>query len=700
VAFTDLLFALPLNKPIVTITKKQLITTLVSIIMLRQFFPTRQRNTTSALFINLRRSTQTNHHSTSSNNTLSNEPITTKSILENEKKWQDRWRNCKKNETISTDKNESFYVLPMFPYPSGNLHMGHVRVYTISDCLARYRRLNGFNVMHPIGWDAFGLPAENAARQNNVEPSDWTIENIERMKNQLLVLGFDFDWDREVTTCKDDYYRWTQWLFTELYDAGLAYREEAVVNWDPVDCTVLANEQIDADGRSWRSGALAERKRLNQWFFKITDYADELLEGLDTLEQWPEQVKQMQRNWIGQSKGTEIHFQWPNNLSKPTTIKLKKGETFNISIFTTRVDTLMGVTFIAVAFNHPIVAAVLEHEPDSDVFANLNVDELAALVDAVTNNTPPPAVSTSGVNSTLKGFSLGVNTKHPITGDTVPIYVADYVISDYGHAAVMGVPAHDERDYQFAKEHGIDVRKVVEQEVEEETKNNSQEEAEAETFSGKGVLINSGNEFNGLKSDDAIISIGEYLYKNHVGGPSIQYKLRDWLVSRQRYWGAPIPMIHCETCETTIPVPNNELPVTLPSMHSSVIVANDGGCEDDYNDDETTEYTSDGSIKTPLTNFSEWNNVKCPECNHMNSKRDPDTLDTFVDSSWYFLRYCDPANMNQAFSTESVSKWMNKHPKPAVDVYIGGIEHAILHLLYARYKYKYIFNFIIFLISR
>ena len=462
---------------------------------------------------------------TTTDTTTTTVPATTETILANEQKWQDKWKtdHVSAAPTDRTDK-ESFYVLPMFPYPSGNLHMGHVRVYTISDCLARYRRLKGFHVLHPIGWDAFGLPAENAARQNNVEPSDWTVENIERMKNQLSTLGFDFDWDKEVTTCQEDYYRWTQWLFTELHDAGLAYRAEAVVNWDPVDCTVLANEQIDADGRSWRSGAVAERKRLNQWFFRITDYADELLSGLDTLEQWPEQVKQMQRNWIGRSEGTEIHFDWPLSLpsiatpTEPTKPTKPTKPLPKIPIFTTRADTLMGVTFVAVAPSHPLVAAVLDHQPDSDVFTAMDTDILAALIDAVSNNAPPPTPAvTDGDGLVGKGFDLGVTTTHPITGEEIPIFVADYVISDYGHAAVMGVPGHDERDYHFAQTHGIQVKTVLTERDAATGGAVSTTDVGDALWTETGTLINSGEMLNGMTSEQAMVSVGNHLLEQKKG---------------------------------------------------------------------------------------------------------------------------------------------------------------------------------------
>ena len=655
---------------------------------------------------------------------------TPESILSIEQKWQTKWdtnsstHSSKSSSNSKMNNDKSFYVLPMFPYPSGNLHMGHVRVYTLSDCLARYRRLQGYEVLHPIGWDAFGLPAENAARQNKVEPDAWTVDNIQRMKRQLSTLGFSFDWDKEVTTCKPDYYRWTQWLFNELHDAGLAYREEAVVNWDPVDCTVLANEQIDADGRSWRSGAIAERRRLNQWFFKITDYADELLNGLDTLEQWPEQVKQMQRNWIGRSEGTEIHFEWPSELPFPTSPASptpptsttsptsptsmssppSKETLLHIPVFSTRVDTLMGVTFLAVAPSHPVVAAVLEHRPDSDVFTTMSAETLAGLVDAVTNI---PTTPTDGDESSLigAGFALGVDAKHPITGELIPIFVADYVISDYGHAAVMGVPAHDQRDYDFAQTHSIDVRtvlieneKATEHENEEKRLNNNDTNTTAATslWTDQGILINSGTEFDGLNSIQAMEAMGKYLSQHNCGGPSVQFRLRDWLVSRQRYWGAPIPIIHCNECGT-IPVNFNDLPVTLPNMHQIENQENQENQDNQDNQDNqenqnanSTDISVDGSITTPLTNMPEWNNVECPKCHSKQAKRDPDTLDTFVDSSWYFMRYCDPWNNEKAFEDASVAKWIQA--EKGLDVYIGGIEHAILHLLYARFICRFLYH--------
>ena len=587
--------------------------------------------------------------------------------------------------------------------------MGHVRVYTISDCLARFRRLKGYQVLHPIGWDAFGLPAENAARQNNVEPSDWTVQNIERMRKQLGALGLSFDWDKEVTTCKSDYYKWTQWLFNELHDAGLAYQEEAVVNWDPVDCTVLANEQIDADGRSWRSGALAERRRLNQWFFKITDYADELLEGLNTLDQWPEQVKQMQRNWIGRSEGTEVQFEWPENVPKPTSTSAagaagaaggsnSSSSSHHLHVFTTRADTIMGVTFIAVAPSHPIVAAVLEHNPQSDIFTNMDVTTLSALIDAVTSNSP--ALAASAADAVGDGFALGVDTRHPVTGEPVPIFVADYVISDYGHAAVMGVPGHDERDFQFATKHDLEIRRVVAERtrIEENKKEKNEKEADKKEeeevlWTGRGTLVNSGDMLNGVSSDIAIERVGEYLTQNQCGGPSVQFRLRDWLVSRQRYWGAPIPIVHCRKCGA-VPVESTNLPVRLPDM---MMLEKESSSNDDVvrveeekEEEEEEEVPQDGRITTPLTHCSEWNDVECPTCHAQDAKRDPDTLDTFVDSSWYFMRYTDPFNDNQPFTKESTSKWIKKDK--GLDIYIGGIEHAILHLLYARFICRFLYH--------
>jgi leucyl-tRNA synthetase len=516
---------------------------------------------------------------------------------------------------------EKYYCLSMFPYPSGRLHMGHVRNYSIGDVITRYQRMQGRNVLQPMGWDAFGLPAENAAIQNQVPPAEWTRENIDYMRKQLKQLGFGYDWERELATCEPDYYRWEQWFFTRLFEKGVVYKKTAVVNWDPVDNTVLANEQV-IDGRGWRSGALVERREIPQWFLKITDYADELLNDIDSLEGWPEQVRTMQRNWIGRSEGIEMQF----GLS---------GRDDTLSIYTTRPDTLMGVTFVAVAPEHPLAAEA----------AAGNAALAAFIEDCRQSGVSEATLATQE----KKGFDTGLTAIHPISAEQVPIWAANFVLMEYGSGAVMSVPAHDQRDYEFARQNGIAIRQVI-----YPASDDQQANLDAEAFVDKGILKNSG-EFDDLTSAEAFSAIGDWLEQAGKGARQVNYRLRDWGVSRQRYWGCPIPIINCASCGA-VPVPAADLPVTLPT-------------------DVSVDATG-----SPLKKMAAFIQTTCPGCGGP-AERETDTFDTFFESSWYFARYACADNAN-AMLDERANYWM------PVDQYVGGIEHAVLHLLYARFFNK------------
>ncbi len=533
---------------------------------------------------------------------------------------QSHWENSGTFEVVEDPGRDKFYCLSMFPYPSGKLHMGHVRNYTIGDVIARYQRMLGKNVLQPMGWDAFGLPAENAARKNRAAPAAWTYENIQYMKSQLKRLGFGYDWRRELATCKPEYYKWEQWLFTELYRKGLVYRKNAVVNWDPVDQTVLANEQV-IDGRGWRSGARVERREIPQWFIKITDYADELLDEIDGLEEWPEQVRTMQRNWIGRSYGVEMNF-------------AIDGGDQALTIYTTRPDTLMGVTYVAVAAEHPLALAAAESNPD-----------LAGFIDECRRGGTTEAELETAEK---KGMPLGIHAIHPVSGDKVPVYAANFVLMGYGTGAVMAVPGHDERDHAFANKYGIPIKKVI------HPKDGSDWDIQAAAYVEKGVLRDSGP-FDGLSSEAAFDAIAEWLGERGLGEKRKNFRLRDWGVSRQRYWGTPIPMIHCEHCGI-VPVPLADLPVRLPE-------------EIVYDEDTINPLKSDPAFAA----------CRCPQCGG-EARRETDTFDTFMESSWYYARYTCPDA--ETMLDARADYWL------PVDHYIGGIEHAVLHLLYARFYHK------------
>ena len=515
---------------------------------------------------------------------------------------------------------EKFYCLSMFPYPSGRLHMGHVRNYTIGDVISRYQRMQGRNVMQPIGFDAFGMPAENAAIQNQVPPAKWTYQNIAYMQEQFRELGFAYDWNRELATCNPDYYRWEQWLFVQLYKKGLVYKKNAAVNWDPVDRTVLANEQV-IDGRGWRSGALVERREIPQWFMRITAYADELLAELEHLEHWPEAVRTMQRNWIGRSQGLDISF--------PVA-----GGAEPLSVFTTRPDTLMGVSYMAVAAEHPLAIKVAAGNP-----------ELAAFLDECRS-----AVTAEADLETMEkeGMALGIAAIHPVTGDKIPIWTANFVLMSYGTGAVMAVPGHDQRDWEFATKYGLPIVQVIEPD------DGSEVDLSTGANTAYGTLVNS-DSYTGMSSQQAFDAMAEHFAENGIGGRRTNYRLRDWGVSRQRYWGAPIPMIYCEKCGD-VAVPEDQLPVILP---------------------EDVAVTGEGS---PLHHMPEFYQVPCPDCGG-EARRETDTFDTFFESSWYFARFASH-DCADAMLDRRADYWM-----PG-DQYIGVIEHAILHLLYARFFQK------------
>jgi leucyl-tRNA synthetase len=515
---------------------------------------------------------------------------------------------------------EKYYCLAMFPYPSGRLHMGHVRCYTLGDVIARYRRLKGYNVLHPMGWDAFGLPAENAAIKNNIPPARWTRDNIDYMRGQMQRLGFGMDWSREFATCDAEYYRWEQWMFLRLYEKGLVYRKNAVVNWDPEDQTVLANEQV-VDGRGWRSGAVVERREMAQWFLKITDYAKELLDDLDDMPGWPESVKSMQRNWIGRSEGAEIDFVTEHDPSD------------KLTVFTTRPDTLMGATYVAVAAEHPMAAMAAERDAS-----------VAAFIEECKKNTTAEADMATMEKA---GVPTELTVRHPLTGKLLPLWVANFVLMEYGSGAVMSVPGHDQRDWEFAKKYGIDIVQVVAPAGDEPC------DLDNAAFTDKGRLVNSG-EFDGKLFDDAFAAIVAALEGKGAGRSVTNYRLRDWGVSRQRYWGCPIPVIHCDSCGVQ-PVPEADLPVVLP-----------------------TEVTFEG-VSSPLHKMEDFLNVPCPKCGAP-ARRETDTFDTFMESSWYFARFASPNA--SAMVDERANFWA------PVDHYVGGIEHAILHLLYARFYFK------------
>ncbi len=515
---------------------------------------------------------------------------------------------------------DTYYCLSMFPYPSGKLHMGHVRNYTIGDVISRYQRMKGRNVLQPMGWDAFGLPAENAAMQNKVPPAKWTRENISYMRGQLQQLGFGYDWSRELATCDPEYYRWEQWMFIRMFRKGLVYRKTATVNWDPVDQTVLANEQV-VDGKGWRSGVPVERREIPQWFLKITAYGDELLESLERMEGWPEQVRAMQRNWIGRSEGVELEFQ-------------VEGRDERLTVYTTRPDTLFGVSYMGLAPEHPLTRELAKQRP-----------ELAAFVEQCNR----AGVAEATVATMEKqGMDTGLRAVHPLTGQTIPIWVANFVLMEYGSGAVMAVPAHDQRDWEFASKYGLPIVPVIAH------ADGSAPNVSEAAFTDKGVLFNSGD-YDGMTSEQAFDAIAGYLETEGRGRRQVNFRLRDWGVSRQRYWGAPIPIINCPHCGE-VPVPDEDLPVVLP---------------------EDVDFDGAGS---PLKKMPEWYRVKCPGCG-ADAERETDTFDTFMESSWYFARFACP-DSDQAMLDRRANYWL------PVDQYIGGIEHAILHLLYARFYHR------------
>ena len=532
-----------------------------------------------------------------------------------------RWEKSKTFKAVEDDSREKFYCLSMFPYPSGRLHMGHVRNYTIGDVISRYQRMSGKNVLQPMGWDAFGLPTENAALKNKVPPAKWTHENIAYMRDQLKRLGFAYDWDRELATCTPEYYRWEQWLFTRLLKKGLVYKKKAVVNWDPVDQTVLANEQV-IDGRGWRSGELVERREISQWFLKITDYADELLECVQNLSGWPEQVRTMQANWIGRSEGLQFKFE-------------AEGDLPSIEVYTTRPDTLMGVSYIAVAAEHEIATIAAEVCPECAQFIEKCKQGKVAEADIST--------------AEKLGVATGLHALHPITGERLPIWIANFVLIEYGTGAVMSVPAHDQRDWEFAQKYDLPLKPVIFAQDE-----CAQHDFSSCAYTDKGVLRNS-VDWDGLSSQQAFVAISEYIEKQGCGQRRTNFRLRDWGISRQRYWGCPIPVIICDSCGT-VPVPESDLPVTLPT---------------------DVEVTGAGS---PLGAMEEFLHVNCPQCGQP-AKRETDTFDTFFESSWYYARYCSQDNQHQMLD-ERANYWL------PVDQYVGGIEHAVLHLLYARFFHK------------
>lgn len=543
-----------------------------------------------------------------------------------EGKWQKIWQEEHAFKTELNRQRPEYYVLEMFPYPSGNLHMGHVRNYSIGDVIARFKVMQGYNVLHPMGWDAFGMPAENAAIKHGIHPASWTWDNIANMRRQQQELGLSYDWDREVATCHPDYYRWTQWLFLLFYERGLAYKKKAAVNWCDECNTVLANEQV-IDGHCWRCDSPVIKKELEQWFLKITDYADRLLEDLKELKGWPERVKTMQDNWIGRSEGAEFSFEVP-----------EIGE--RIPVFTTRHDTVFGVTYIVLAPEHPLVEKLIDGK-----------DTAQSVRDFVQKVRNMSEVSRTSNEFEKEGLFTGSYAVHPFTGEQIPIWVANYVLVEYGTGAVMGVPAHDERDWQFATKYGL-AKKLVIQCKDNQLAIETMEGA----YDGTGFLVNSG-EFDGIDNEIAKIEIAKWLQDRNIGKRHINYRLRDWLVSRQRYWGAPIPIIYCPECGI-VPVPTNELPVMLP---------------------ENVQF--DGGSVSPLGTVDDYVNCTCPKCGGK-ARRETDTMDTFICSSWYYMRYTDPRNTNLPFDTSKADYWM------PVDQYIGGIEHAILHLLYSRFFTK------------
>ncbi len=530
-------------------------------------------------------------------------------------RWQRAWEEAGTFEADSNSAKPKSYVLEMFPYPSGRIHMGHVRNYTMGDVLARYKKMRGHEVLHPMGWDAFGMPAENAAMEKGVHPGGWTRDNIETMKAQLKRIGFALDWSREIATCDPEYYGHEQALFLDMYAAGLVYRKESEVNWDPVDMTVLANEQV-IDGKGWRSGAEIEKRKLNQWFLKITDFAEDLLEGLDTLEDWPDKVRLMQENWIGKSQGLEFSFELSNGQKLP--------------VYSTRPDTIFGASFVAVAADHP-VAQSLESDAARDFI------ELCKK-----GGTTAAELETAE----KLGFDTGITARHPFSGEPLPVFIANFVLMDYGTGAVMGVPGHDQRDFEFATKYGLPIPRVVAPSAAEADK-----PFEGEAESGEGVIVNS-DFLTGLPVDEAKRAIIARAAEDGWGTPKTQYRLRDWGVSRQRYWGTPIPFIHCDSCGV-VPVPENRLPVVLP---------------------EDVDFKTPGN---PLERHPTWKHTDCPKCGSA-ARRETDTLDTFVDSSWYFLRFASQPG-DKPFDKDEIAQWL------PVGQYIGGIEHAILHLLYARF---------------
>ncbi|MDI3480463.1 MAG: leucyl-tRNA synthetase [Tepidanaerobacteraceae bacterium] len=543
-----------------------------------------------------------------------------------ESKWQKYWEEQKLYRAVEDSAKPKYYCLEMFPYPSGKLHMGHVRNYSIGDVVARFKRMNGYNVLHPMGWDAFGLPAENAAIKHGIPPAKWTWDNIENMRNQLKSLGLSYDWDREIATCHPEYYKWTQWFFLKLYKMGLAYRKKSFVNWCPSCATVLANEQV-VDGRCERCGAEVGKKDLEQWFFKITKYADELLKDLKNLPGWPDKVKIMQENWIGRSEGVEFSF-------------TVEGSGDKIPVFTTRPDTVYGVSYVVLAPEHPLVKKLSSGTPQENA-----VKEFQKKIEKLNE------VARTSTETEKEGLFIGAYAINPMNGEKIPIWTANYVLLEYGTGAVMGVPAHDQRDFEFAKKYKLPIKVVV-----SPPGKVIDAESMTEAYVERGILVNS-DEFSGMDNIDAIEAVIKYMEQKGIGKAKVNYKLRDWLISRQRYWGAPIPIIYCEKCGV-VPVPEEELPVMLPP---------------------DVEFNPRGT--SPLLECEEFLNTTCPKCGGP-ARRETDTMDTFMCSSWYYYRYTDARNAQKPFDEKKLDYWM------PVDQYIGGVEHAILHLMYSRFFNK------------